>query len=125
MTMDNIEELAGDSRREIPAELIAQAQATLDLIPSRAAEYGERLASFTWQPIAAYDKVAAPTVLFRRGEHACAGSWAAATIYPKWDDEPGAMWRSAEEATLEMPLKFEPKEFAVLDDETLHGFIAA
>ncbi len=114
-----------EATKPIPPEMIAEAQAQLDNLPSYEAAYAAKLASFTWQPTAAYDKVAAPTVLFRRGEHACAGLWSAATIYPKWDDEPGAMWRSAEEATLEMPLKFELTEFAALDGETLHRFIAS
>jgi hypothetical protein len=115
--------------KEIPPEMIAAAQAQLDSLPSYAAEYVARLASFSWQPIAAYDKAAALTVLFRHSHNVCAGSWAAATIWTKpaaWSkgSDLDATWRSAEEATLEMPLQFEPEEFAVLDDETLHGFIA-
>jgi hypothetical protein len=68
-------------------------------------------------------------VLFRHGVCACAGQWTAATIWTKsaaWSEGPDldTTWHSAEEATLEMPLQFEPEEFARLDDETLFDFIA-
>jgi hypothetical protein len=44
-------------------------------------------------------------------------------ILPQHTDDHAAMWRSAEEATLEMPLQFEPAELAIVDDETMLGFI--
>ena len=129
------ETLVAEAMKLIPPQTIAEAEAQMNSLPSFRAEYAARLASFAWQPIAAYEKTAAATVLLRSGGHACAGLWTAATIWTEpivdevgtpasVDFRPGEMWRSAEEAVLEMPLQFEPAEFAVLDAETLPGFIA-
>jgi hypothetical protein len=110
--------------KTITAEQLAEAQARLDAVPPRSEPYADLLASFAWLPIASYDKAAAPVVLLRRDEHVCAGSWSEATLLAHHTDDHAATWRSAEEGTLEMPLQFEPEGFAVVNDETLFGFLA-
>lgn len=77
------------------------------------AEFAASWDALEWRPIGEYDRAAAAVQLLRDGSQWAIGFWGDTTLR---DDERGERWRDVQESMDEAPLRFEPVEFAALDD---------
>ncbi|MFS0771209.1 hypothetical protein [Sphingomonas sp. 1P08PE] len=71
-----------------------------------------------WRPITEYDRDAGRAELLRDGPNWAIGFWGPGSR--DWcadDDDLRPSWRNAQESMMAHPLCFEPREFAMIEDE--------
>ncbi|WP_174278383.1 hypothetical protein [Sphingomonas bacterium] len=71
-----------------------------------------------WRPIAEYDRDAGQSNLLRAGDRWAFGFWGPASM-PVYDEAPAdsaPAWRDSQESMYDVPLAFDPTEFAEITD---------